>query len=366
MISSIIGQRRATKILSNAISSSRVANSYLFYGPDGSGKFTAALEFCMALNCKSNNKPCQKCDSCLKFKNLNHPDLTYIFPTPNLEISLEGNAKKGTFLQEIDKYKTNRIETPFAKFFFSANTEIRVDVVHMVSHRNSFSRNEADVKIVLIEDCDQMNIAAQNAFLKTLEEPAEDVVIVMTTTNIDILLSTIVSRCQRIPFYALSQKIVEEFLNKNWQALSGRARIAARLAGGNMGKAIRYLEKEDEGPKDFALNLIRLAVKKQDAEFLQMVAKSPIKREPEWFNEVLTQLTLWLYDISFQKTNPKQILNVDKLEQIDQISRVCPRILQEADGIVESIQRKKPLLKNNINQALLLTTIYAKITRLAE
>ena len=96
MFSKIKGQDKAISILKRAIVNDKIANSYLFFGPDGVGKFTTALYFGMALNCHSTleKRPCGLCPSCRKFLSYSHPDMIYVFPTSKLDISLEGETNQ--------------------------------------------------------------------------------------------------------------------------------------------------------------------------------------------------------------------------------------------------------------------------------
>jgi len=96
MFRNIKGQAGALKILKLALENNRVAQAYLFHGSDGVGKFTTALYFGMALNClsKSEFRPCGVCASCRKFMALDHPDLIYLFPTPNLGLNWTAKSPK--------------------------------------------------------------------------------------------------------------------------------------------------------------------------------------------------------------------------------------------------------------------------------
>ena len=110
MFRNIKGQAGALKILKLALENNRVAQAYLFHGSDGVGKFTTALYFGMALNClsKSEFRPCGVCASCRKFMALDHPDLIYLFPTPNLGLNLDGEITKSEFIPEYAGYIATR------------------------------------------------------------------------------------------------------------------------------------------------------------------------------------------------------------------------------------------------------------------
>jgi len=106
MFRQIKGQEQALSVLKHAIHSGKVGQAYLFYGPEGVGKFTTALYFGMALNCQSEDleKPCGVCNSCKKFLQFSHPDFIYVFPTPNLKLSVEGDIQESKYVSEYQGY----------------------------------------------------------------------------------------------------------------------------------------------------------------------------------------------------------------------------------------------------------------------
>ncbi|MFC1898409.1 DNA polymerase III subunit delta', partial [Candidatus Cloacimonadota bacterium] len=111
MFKNILGQEKAISILTRAIENDKIANSYLFFGPDGVGKYTSALYFGMAINCHSKQKemPCGICPSCKKFLSYTHPDSVYIFPSPKLDISVDGEIKSNKMLTEYEAYLENKM-----------------------------------------------------------------------------------------------------------------------------------------------------------------------------------------------------------------------------------------------------------------
>ena len=205
MFRNIKGQERGISILINALKQDRIAQSYLFYGPDGVGKLTTALYFGMAINCQaeSSRRPCGICNSCKKFLAFSHPDFNFIFPFPNpprSDISVDGSIKSEQSIEEYKGYIENKQKTPWKDYNFSKNVGIRISSIRMLEHRINLSANEARKKIYIIEHADMMNRQAANAFLKTLEEPPIDTVIILTTSKMHSLLPTILSRCQKVPF----------------------------------------------------------------------------------------------------------------------------------------------------------------------
>ncbi len=360
MFSQIKGQKRALFILSKIISKGRISGGYLFYGPQGVGKFGAALDFAMAINCQNENPPCRKCNSCQKFISLNHPDLNYIFPSPNLEYSVGGGVKNVKFLKELESYKKNKINTPYNEFLFSTNALIRIDAVHMLQHRINLSPNEAKYKICIIEDCDKMNISASNAFLKTLEEPPEDTIIIMITTNINDLLPTIVSRCQKIQFIRLPHTLIEDQIMKSSNISQVDAKVYSRIADGNMEKALRMANLGNIASRDISEKILEAAILGDDCEFLSSF-KNRIPQSQNYLSEIISYLIVWLSDIFMFSHDPSRILNIDKTETIEQLYHKAPQLEQNIPQIIEYLEKIKGYLKNNINASITLNAIYSKI-----
>jgi DNA polymerase-3 subunit delta' len=162
----IIGHDKPVRILLGTIKRERVPTSILFSGDSGIGKMLTALNYAKALNCLSpaNYDACDKCSSCLKINSSSHPDISLIVPE---------------------------------------NDEIKIDLVRQAEQTLSLKPYEGNKKILIVDDADRMNISAANAFLKTLEEPPPDSVIMLLTANPDRLPDTIRSRCMHVRFRPL-------------------------------------------------------------------------------------------------------------------------------------------------------------------
>lgn len=207
----IIGNERIKSLLRKSIHNDMVSSAYLFYGPAGAGKTSMAYAFAQALLCDNFETLDDACDSC-KFCRLvqknEYPDLYIIKPSSKTE-----TARQKTILIE----------------------QIR----ELQSHLNLKSYYPKR-KIVIIEQADKMNISAANAFLKTLEEPPGETVIILVTDKKDSLLPTIISRCQQIPFVKPGRKELE-----NW--------LAQRLDGGSEGQrnelVRKYIEYSESNPR---------------------------------------------------------------------------------------------------------------------
>ncbi len=165
-LTEIAGQPKAIKLLNRSLASQRLAHAYLFTGPDGVGKYTTARSMAAILLCPdvSDLKPCGICPGCQKFSSGNHPDFLHISPM---------------------------------------GTAIKIDQIRELKKALSFSPLEAEYRVTILEDVHTMRREAGNSLLKLLEEPPPDNILLLTADESVQLLTTIVSRCQVIPFYPL-------------------------------------------------------------------------------------------------------------------------------------------------------------------
>jgi DNA polymerase III delta' subunit len=210
----LIGETRPVTVLRNAIRRDRVAHAYLFHGPDGVGKSTAARLFAQALNCQrvqdGAEDACGECRSCLFIAKGNHPDVQ-------------------TVTLELDEKRRQK-------------TEIAIDQVRELIHDAHLKRVLGRYKVYIIDPADRMNQYSANALLKVVEEPPREVVLILVASQPAALLPTIISRCQKVAFQlagtaAISKRLQQLGIGKPTAAL------LAALSGGRPGWAIRAAQQ---------------------------------------------------------------------------------------------------------------------------
>jgi DNA polymerase-3 subunit delta' len=200
--SSLIGQKKAKNLLGRALASGKLAHAYLFRGPDGVGKNLFARSLAVAVNCRQRQtmEGCGLCPSCRKYISGNHPDFSVISP------------EKGT---------------------------IKIDRIREMKQSLSYPPYESKVRVVLIEDIHSMRVEAANCLLKTLEEPPDRNLLILTASAAREVLTTISSRCQMIPFFNLGQEETVQVLRRERPELAlETARLLARLSEGCPGQAL--------------------------------------------------------------------------------------------------------------------------------
>lgn len=264
----LVGQNQAFELLTQAIASSRIAPAYLFAGADGVGRSKAAKCFIEQLFCL--NLPESKQQQIHHRLQLgNHPDLLWIQPPTYLH--------QGKLL--------SAAEAAAAGVKRKARPTIRIEQIREIAQFLGRSPLEAIRSVVAIEQAETMTEAAANALLKTLEEPGQ-ATLILIAPGTEALLPTLVSRCQRIPFYRLDSASMAEVLQKtgNKQILS-QPQIMA-IAQGSPGEAIASMQQLQAIPSDLLEKLQKLPKSLQDAlELARQIDKT-----------LDTEAQLWLVD----------------------------------------------------------------------
>ncbi len=195
----VVGHKWAVDLLKRALAGERVAHAYLFTGPPQIGKTSLALNFAQALNCLDEEKPCGQCLACNKIAHSNHPDVQVI----------EGEGRT-----------------------------LKIEQMRILRHEAALSPLEGQWKVYIIRRMEQATAEAANCLLKTLEEPPAGVILVLTASESEALLPTIVSRCQVLNLRPLATETVQRALQERWGVDAERAQLLARLSGGRLGWAV--------------------------------------------------------------------------------------------------------------------------------
>jgi len=370
MFRNIKGQEKAISILQRAVENDKIAHSYIFYGPDGVGKFTTALYFAMALNCHAtlDKKPCGTCASCRKFLSFSHPDFLFVFPFPKEankpDITLGGEIKADKILEEYEAYIQNKIHTPWKDFYFSKKAGIRIASIRMLENRIKLSPNEGNYKVYIIENADMMQIQAANAFLKTLEEPPQDTVIILTTSKPNSLLPTILSRCQKIPFNSVPRAIIEQELIEKKYLENIKAKMLARLANGNMAKALGLADEGKIESLEMTTEFLNILISQNDLKFIDFSNQLKTNKTKALLLEIISNLVIWMSDLSYFKNFPVEIVNLDKTDILETLFTRNPDVDDYVADTIEFLEEMQKKIERNVNQQLVLIEIYHKMNEI--
>ena len=196
--------------------SGNIANAYLFSGPIGSGKEGLALRFAQLLNCNSSQTEiCFQCDSCIKFKSLQHEKLKIIVPLPAPKINKDDYSSLITeeYIEAINKKSSD----PFYKIIIPKSKRILIQSIRHIKKTIYLKQNNSGRNLVLIFDSELLcegQGESGNALLKILEEPPENTTIILVSDHKKMLFETIISRCQSVDIPPLQDEYILKWLKK--------------------------------------------------------------------------------------------------------------------------------------------------------
>lgn len=300
----ILGHDREIDILKKALSNGRIAHSVLFVGPEGIGRCFTAISLAKSLNCTAStdstslikdfdagfkNDFCGECQNCRDIDRSSYSDVFLLEPR-------EPDSKGGG----VDHV---------------AGT-IKIDAVRDAQHRLSYRAVRGGKKVCIVDGAEKMNEEAQNAFLKTLEEPPPDSVIILITSDVTGLLPTILSRCQRINFRPLPKGVVAGIIKERLGLNEDAAILLSHLSGGSIGKVLNWdVESVFEQRKGMVEMLLRLSL--ADTEGLFKTAEEISKGERPV--ESLEFLKMLYRDIAILKEGREDmVVNSDLLPVLRQ------------------------------------------------
>lgn len=314
----IKGQERAIKILKQVIANNNLAQTYLFHGPDGVGKKEVALSFAKALNCTTyGNDACDLCISCRKIEQGIHPDVILLKP------------EKG---------------------------EIKIGVIRDLINGMIYRPLEAKKRVVIVDEAERFNISASNAFLKTLEEPPVETIIILISSGPDMLPQTVLSRCHKVSFGNIPTRILTDVLMNIKGLARPEAEYMACLADGSIGKAIALSATDVQQVRGDILR----ELKDRDRGMLSELAER-FSKDESIFYDVLYWFYTYFRDLLILKNEGGAMLLINKDLQ-DHLSTIKDRItVERLLDIISFIQSIYKGQERNMNRQLALDVLGIKI-----
>ena len=315
-LAGLLGQPAVSEFLRGLVARGRYGNAYLFHGPAGVGKGTAALAFARAALCdhvpgavapaagdgpslfgdappaphdRPGDDACGACPACAKSASLQHPDLKFLFPVSGEEKELDTTI--GETLQAMR-------EDPLFAFQYEKAASIRISLTRELQRELAYHPYEAARRVVVIRDCDRMREDQYSALLKSIEEPGATTVWVLTTSRLSRVPATIRSRCQRVRFAPLAEGAILGVLSAAGVP-EKEARILAALSGGSLARALGMRGEKPVEQRDDALAMLEPA-RRGDAAGLWRASQGATKfgrAGRESLRRSLEFHQLWLRDL---------------------------------------------------------------------
>ena len=308
----IIGHEQIIEHLQNAIELKKVSHAYIIYGEKGAGKMLIADAFALTLQCEKQERiPCLKCHSCKQALSGNHPDIIHV-----------SHEKPGTISVE------------------EIRTQLNNDIL--------IKPYSSPKKIYIIDEADKLTVQAQNALLKTIEEPPEYGVVILITNNADALLPTILSRCVVLNIKPVKDSVRKRYLMERLKVPDYKADLSIAFARGNVGKAVALASSENfDMIKKDALDMLKYL---EDMEIHEVVAW--VKKTADYkleINDFLDILTVWFRDVLLFKATKDVNMLIFK-DQIQEIRKKADHSSYNGlEEIVNAIEKAKVRLNANVN-----------------
>ncbi len=311
-----MGHEWAVNLLREHVARGEVRHAYLVTGPRGVGRRTLALRLAQALNCTqppAPGEPRLECRICSQIERMQHPDLSVV----------QAEQEGGT---------------------------LKVDQVRELQHDLALHPYEARYRVALLLRFEEAHPSAMNALLKTLEEPAPQVILILTAESAESLLPTIVSRCEVLRLRPLSLEQTRRGLQERWDVPPDKAQLLAHVSGGKPGYALRlYQEPERLEQRQLWLS-----------EHMRLLAASRVERFA--FAETLSKdrdalrgalyawLSLWRDVMLASSGASAPVANLDYQAEIENLSQQYG--LPAAHRVAAAVDRTLNMLERNVNARL--------------
>lgn len=315
----VVGQVQIKEFIKKSVCRDKISHAYIFTGEKGSGREKLARLYAATLQCTKDydewdiasfSRPCGECRSCLQMSSGNQPDVITVT-----------HDKKVIGVDDIRDQVNNTVDVkPYA----------------------------GPYKIYIIPEADKMTEQAQNALLKTIEEPPEYAIIMLVVENIGLMLPTILSRCVQLNLKPLSETEIVEYLMKNYQIPDYMAQTSAMFSQGNIGKAIRYATDDDFIKiKEIVIKTLKVLENKRVDELLDIVRQ--VKDENYNIEDYLDIVLLWFRDILLYKAvkDPSMLMFKEESRGIDRQTRI--RSYENIESCLKAVEKAKQRLRANVN-----------------
>ncbi len=320
----IVGHKEIIRHLQNSIKLGKVSHAYMIGGEPGSGKTLLASAFAMTLQCQEKGSdPCLECSSCKRALSKNHPDIIFVTSEKTNSIGIE---------------------------------DIRKQVIDDVAIKPYCS----SYKVYIIRGAERLTLQAQNALLKTIEEPPAYAVILLLTSNQEALLPTISSRCVKLSLRPVKESMVKEYLMETMRLPDYQAWMDAAFSQGNIGKAKKIAESDE-----FSVLMeraLRILKKSKEIEWNELMeAIKELTQDKERIYEYLDMYLMWFRDVLLYKAT-RDVDGVVFKNQLNSIKeRASHSSYEGIEKIIDAIAKAKERLHANVNFELVMELLFMTI-----
>ncbi|MCF2683614.1 DNA polymerase III subunit delta' [Faecalicatena contorta] len=320
----VVGHKDIINYIRNAVLNDKVSHAYILNGERGSGKKLLANLFAMTLLCEQGGQdPCNRCHSCKQAESGNHPDIIRVTHEKPNSISVD-------------------------------------DIRTQVNNTVDIKPYQGPYKVYIIPQADLMTPQAQNALLKTIEEPPAYAVFLLLTENAETLLATINSRCVMLKLRNIKDTLIKRYLMENLQIPDYKADVCTAFAQGNMGRAIMLANSEHFNEiREEAVQLLKYIHEMELNEIVSAVKNITVYKLE--IVDYLDIIMIWYRDVLLYKATK----DVDKVVFKDQMTYIKEQARKSSyegiELILKSLENAKSRLRANVNFDLVMELLFLTI-----
>ncbi len=371
---SIIGQQRIKNILQRALLENRTAHAYCLWGQEGTGKEAIALEFAKTVNCseplagEGSIEACGKCKDCRQTGKLSHRNIEMVYPLPSGEASStpKGNPIEGMSSGQIEEIRSQlemKASNPYHKISLKKGNQIKIASIRELKRRLSMPSGFRGRQTAVIFDAERMTTEASNAFLKQLEEPHEGITIFLVTSRRDMILPTILSRCQQLHCPSISEKELALALMERHGIPEVEAKIITNFAQGSYTRALQFMDESFTELRHEIVEIMRTALKKRNfrAELLEKIEFLAKNNDKNGIEINIQLLIIWLRDAYMvARAGAKdQIINIDQGEVISRFAEAFGK--KDIPAAIDCAEKAIFRIKRNVQIKLLLLALFVEL-----
>ncbi len=360
---SIIGQKRVLETLQKFIKSDKVPHAMLFSGPKNVGQHQTAKFLIKELLSAKATK-----DYTLQIERLEEPVVKYVIPLPRGKSETGDDAPLGKLsksdLEIIHEEINKKIDNPFYEISLENANSIKISSIRDIKRNLSINYDDLPNRIIIIEEAHEMGVEAQNALLKSLEEPPEGVIFVLISDKPEILLTTIKSRCWELSFAPLQPDNIEQILVSNFNLDSELAKKVIPFADGSIHKVFELLNFGFEKLLDVSIDILRNSLGRRFNTAIKLFS-STIEDNPKMVFPMLIQLFItWFNDVQKVRAGKRDISFINHSDTINKF--VANFDFVELDEIIFKLTTLQKNIDYNINLNLLVLNIIFSLSSIVQ
>lgn len=363
MLSKVIGQEQAKTQLLKAFANQRLAHAYLISGEDGLGAEELAIEMSKFILCmhpdKTNSEPCQTCANCKRITSFQHPDVHYYFPV----LKSTEDSDMLAMLEDKSQELYTKVKVAGGSLHIGNPENPEKNSIRGLLREIGLRSYEGNIKTFIVTFVEEMNQESANALLKILEEPPPQTLYFLTTSQLQGLLPTIISRCQLVKLQKIQYEQIENaLLSQKTEAAD--AQIIAKLANGNYSTALQLLSGDLKNKRELMIQFLIGIVSPRPSSVADAVDAllAENKKDKAFILDTLSIMSTWFQDAFYMShlnddtiVMKAMIINHDKIERIEKFMHNFPRA--DINLAVTEIEKAVDLISRNIYLNLILINL---------